>query len=169
MMIHVCPLSRLDETVTTTGARHVVTLVNEATPMTRPAAVAEADHLVLAVSDIVEALDGHIVPAEAHLERLIAFASVWDRTTPLVVHCYAGVSRSTAAAYVIACALDPGRDEMEAAVALRAASPTATPNRRIVSIADRALARSGRMVAAIETIGYGAMATEAAPFRLALE
>jgi predicted protein tyrosine phosphatase len=52
---------------------------------------------------------------------------------------------------------------------LRRVSPTATPNNRIVSIADRVLGRSGRMIAAIESIGRGAMAYEADPFRLALE
>jgi predicted protein tyrosine phosphatase len=38
-----------------------------------------------------------------------------------------------------------------------------------VSIADRILARDGRMVAAIQAIGYGSMAPEADPFRLDLE
>jgi len=52
---------------------------------------------------------------------------------------------------------------------LRRASPTATPNIRIVSLADRLLGRQGRMVAAIETIGRGLMATEGTPFRLDLE
>ncbi len=55
------------------------------------------------------------------------------------------------------------------AQALRRASPTATPNIRIVSLADRLLGRDGRMVAAIETIGRGCLAEEAAPFRLDLE
>jgi predicted protein tyrosine phosphatase len=164
MTIHVCPLSKLEQTVTTTGARHVVTLVNDKTPMSRPAAIAEADHLVLAVSDIVEAMDGHIVPAEDHLDRLLAFAAAWDRSAPLVIHCYAGVSRSTAAAYVVACALEPERDEMALAVALRAASPTATPNRRIVALADARLGREGRMIRAIEAIGRGADCFEGAPF-----
>jgi predicted protein tyrosine phosphatase len=45
----------------------------------------------------------------------------------------------------------------------------ATPNIRIVSLADRLLGRDGRMVAAIETIGRGCLAEEAAPFRLDLE
>jgi predicted protein tyrosine phosphatase len=52
---------------------------------------------------------------------------------------------------------------------LRAASPTATPNIRIVSLADRLLGRDGRMIAAIEAIGRGVTATEAEPFRLELE
>ena len=63
----------------------------------------------------------------------------------------------------------PQRDERNIANALRRASPTATPNIRIVSLADRLLGRDGRMVAAIETIGRGIMAEEATPFRLELE
>jgi predicted protein tyrosine phosphatase len=54
----------------------------------------------------------------------------------------------------------------EKSIALRSASPTATPNARIVSLADRLLGRDGRMVAAIETIGRGVLATEGTPFRL---
>jgi predicted protein tyrosine phosphatase len=87
----------------------------------------------------------------------------------MVVHCYAGISRSTASAYAGVCALNPRRSEESIALALRRASPTATPNIRIVSLADRLLGRDGRMVAAIEMIGRGVMATEATPFRLELE
>jgi predicted protein tyrosine phosphatase len=85
------------------------------------------------------------------------------------VHCYAGISRSTAGAFVTVCALNPGRDEMLIARALRDASPTATPNRRIVALADRILGRDGRMVGAIESIGIGMVAYASEPFRLDLE
>jgi predicted protein tyrosine phosphatase len=93
----------------------------------------------------------------------------WDRRAPLVVHCFAGISRSTASAFAAVCALNPQRDEDDIAQALRHASPTATPNIRIVSLADRLLGRDGRMIAAIETIGRGALAAEATPFKLDLE
>ena len=53
--------------------------------------------------------------------------------------------------------------------ALRDASPTATPNIRIVSLADRMLGRNGRMVAAIQAIGPGMAAYSSEPFRLDLE
>ena len=89
-------------------------------------------------------------------QSLIAFVRGWDRGTPLVVHCWAGISRSTAAAFVAVCALNPERDERDIAWAIRRASPTATPNLRIVALADEMLERDGRMVAAIEAIGRGA-------------
>jgi predicted protein tyrosine phosphatase len=168
MPIHVCPLSKLGATVTASGARHVITLVNVATEVSRPEGIEAGDHLFVGISDIVEPLEGHVLPAQSHVEELLAFASRWDRTKPLVIHCYAGVSRSTAAAYVIACAIDPARDEMEAALALRAASPTATPNPLMVAIADRHLRREGRMIAAIAAIGRGVDCFEGVPFAYAV-
>jgi predicted protein tyrosine phosphatase len=84
----------------------------------------------------------------------------------MVVHCFAGISRSTAGAYVAACALNPARDEMQIAWDIRRASRTAQPNARIVSIADRLLKRGGRMTRAVEAIGPGDAAMEGDPFRL---
>lgn len=166
--IHVCPLCHLERTVATTGASHVVTLINAATAVERPAAIPAERHLTLCLSDIVEPLDGHILPGAEHVERLIEFVSGWERERPLVIHCWAGISRSTAAAFVTACALMPNRSEALLASTLRAASPMATPNRRIVAVADEILGRGGRMVSAIERIGRGREASMGEPFHLAL-
>jgi predicted protein tyrosine phosphatase len=168
-MIHVCSLARLHETVEDTGARHVVSLLGDEMTIVRPSGVAPENHLWLRLHDISAPLDGYIIPGEAHIAELLQFVRGWDRGAPLVVHCFAGISRSTASAFASVCALNPHRDETSIAQALRSASPTATPNIRIVSIADKLLGRDGRMVAAIETIGRGVMAEEATPFRLDLE
>jgi len=168
-MIHVCSLARLHDTVRATGARHVVTLIKDVSLVHRPASIAPENHLLLDMDDINDHIDGYIVPAEEHVGDLLRFVRAWDRTAPLVVHCYAGISRSTAGAFVTACALNPQRDEMRIARALRAASPTATPNLRIVSLADRLLGRNGRMVMAIQSIGPGMAAYASEPFRLDLE
>jgi len=168
-MIHVCSLARLYSTVDATGARHIVTLLRLTDRVTRPSHIAAENHLILAVDDITAPQDGYTAPAEEHVARLIDFVGTWDRAAPMVVHCFAGISRSSAAAYVAACALNPQRDEMQIAQAIRRASRTATPNARIVSIADRLLKRDGRMVKAVETIGPGHLAEEGIPFRLDLE
>ena len=168
-MIHVCSLSRLQETVEDTGARHVVSLLGDEDRVERPNAIAPENHLWLRLHDISAPLDGYIVPGEEHVAALIGFVRGWDRRASLVVHCFAGISRSTASAFTAVCALNPERGEDDIAQALRRASPTATPNTRIVSLADRLLGRGGRMIAAIETIGRGVLAAEAKPFRLDLE
>src|SRR5215467_3902560 len=168
MIIHVCSLARLNSTVEATGARHVVTLLGADDYIERPFGVPEGNHLFLRMHDISEPLDGHVAPDAEHVEELIDFVRGWDRTAPLVVHCWAGISRSTAAAFVTVCALRPERDEREIAWAIRHASTTATPNMRIVTFADAMLGRGGRMVAAIESIGRGATAAEGVPFQLDL-
>jgi predicted protein tyrosine phosphatase len=168
-MIHVCSLARLHETVEDTGARHVVSLIGDEAHVERPTAIVAENHLWLRLHDISSPLDGYIMPEEEHVADLLNFIRRWDRRAPLVVHCYMGISRSTACAFVSVCALNPHRDEDSIAQALRSASPTATPNIRIVSLADRLLGRDGRMIAAIEMIGRGVLASEAAPFRLDLE
>jgi predicted protein tyrosine phosphatase len=165
-MIHVCSLARLRATVDETGARHIVTLLRLADRVERPRHIAPENHLVLAVDDIAMPMEGYTVPAQEHVQRLIDFVGKWDLVAPMVVHCFAGISRSTAGAYVAACALNPRRDEQQIAWDLRRASRTAQPNARIVSIADRLLKRQGRMVRAIETIGPGHAAMEGDPFRL---
>ncbi|HEY2134491.1 MAG TPA: protein-tyrosine phosphatase family protein [Xanthobacteraceae bacterium] len=167
-MIHVCSLLRLHSTVKKTGARHVVTLLGVDDEIERPPGVSERNHLFLRMHDISEPLEGHVVPHADHVESLVTFVRGWDREAPLVVHCWAGISRSTAAAFVSVCALNPQRDEGDVAWAIRRASPTATPNIRIVTLADAMLGRQGRMVAAVEAIGRGESAGEGVPFRLDL-
>jgi predicted protein tyrosine phosphatase len=168
-MIHVCSLARLHSTVQETGAQHVVTLIKDISLVRRPQSIAEANHLLLDMDDITMPIDGYVHPCEEHVEKLISFVTNWNRTNPLVVHCYAGISRSTAGAFIAACALNPGRDERAVAKMIRDASPTAQPNSRLVSLADAVLGRNGRMIQAIEGIGSATPATEAVPFRIDLE
>jgi predicted protein tyrosine phosphatase len=166
--LHVCSLALIAETVGKTGARSLVTLLSPGTEVERPTAIHPERHLYLAVSDIVEPMPGHVLPDATHLDELLRFVQAWDREEPMLIHCFAGVSRSTAAAYIAACALAPERDELAIARALRAASPTASPNAHLVALADDALGRGGRMKEAIAAIGRGQECAEGEPFTLEL-
>jgi predicted protein tyrosine phosphatase len=168
-MIHVCSLARLHQTVADTGARHVVTLLKDTDLVQRPECILAGNHLILGMDDITETLDGYVVPADEHVTSLLTFVRAWDRANPLVVHCYAGISRSTAGAFITACALNPNRDEAKIARLIRDSSATASPNLMLVSHADRILGRKGRMIRAVEALGPGLAAYEGAPFRLDLE
>jgi len=166
--LHVCPLSRLQDTLAETRASHLVTVMGAGAQVARPATIPAEHHLFIGVSDIVEPLEGHVLAGADHIRRLLAFVHAWKRESPLVFHCWAGISRSTAAAYIAACALTPEQDEAELARRLRRASPTATPNARLIALADDLLGREGRMVDAIRSIGRGAEAMEGTPFMLQL-
>ena len=124
------------------------------------------NHLKLTFNDINAETPGLISPREQDAKHLISFIESWDQKHPMLIHCWAGISRSTASAFAALCILRPQQDEMEIALELRKASPSATPNRLITTQVDRILGRQGRMLAAVEAIGRGANAYEGAPFTL---
>jgi predicted protein tyrosine phosphatase len=168
-MIHVCSLAALPETVRRTRASHVLTVMANVEQVARPDTILPENHLKVSMDDITEQLEGFVAPSEHHVAQVLAFVRGWDRGAPLVVHCYAGISRSTASAFAAACALNPQRDELAIAKAIRAASAIASPNRLIVGLADKALRREGRMLRALDAIGPGNMLTEGQPFHIELE
>jgi predicted protein tyrosine phosphatase len=165
-MIIVCPLNSVQLLVDAHGVGHVVSLLGPETPHRTFGGIAGDRHLKLTCHDIIEEADGFTAPCLSDAERLVGFLKTWDRGQPMLIHCWAGISRSTAAAYTAMCLLKPKADEEELAWGLREASPSATPNRLIVSHADRLLGREGRMLSAIERIGRGEQAYEGAPFFL---
>jgi predicted protein tyrosine phosphatase len=168
-MIHVCSLAALPVTVKTTGASHVLTVMANVDQVKRPASVLPANHLKVQMDDITEEIEGFVAPSDVHIEQVLNFVRLWDRSAPLVVHCYAGISRSTASAFAAACALNPHRDEIAIARQMRAASPIASPNRLIVALADKALGREGRMLRALDEMGPSNLTAEGRPFRIDLE
>jgi predicted protein tyrosine phosphatase len=168
-MIHVCSLAALPDTVKAIGASHVLTVMANVDQVQRPESVLPANHLKVSMDDITEQMDGFVAPSDRHIEQVLNFVRGWDRSAPLVVHCYAGISRSTASAFAAACLLNPHRDEISIARQIRAASPIASPNRLIVSLADKALGREGRMLRALDEMGPGSMLVEGRPFRIDLE
>lgn len=168
-MIHVCSLAHLPGTVQATGASHVITVMADVAQVKRPPSIHRDRHLVISMDDIIEEAEGFTAPALDHVERVLDFGRSWDRAAPMVIHCYAGISRSTASAFAIACALNPNRREDEIALRIRSASPFAHPNRLIVTHADRLLGREGRMLRALDEMGPGNLTVEGRPFRIDLD
>jgi predicted protein tyrosine phosphatase len=164
--IYVAPLSLVRTTIADARVSHLVTLINDETVIDTPPTIGPGRHLRLAMNDICEPQPGLVLPCENHVSDLIKFALAWDRQAPLLIHCWAGISRSTAAAFITLCALNPEAAELQVARALRRASPTAYPNRLLVALADEALSRGGRMMTAVEEIGRGKVAEEAEVFAL---
>jgi predicted protein tyrosine phosphatase len=166
MTLIVCPLHDVAQTMARYRPARVVSLL---APNQEPPDIPEAiPRLLLRFHDISEPRQGLIAPDQTMVSDLLAFGATWRGPAPLLIHCWMGISRSTAAALVLACALDPGRDETEIALALRNASPTATPNPLIVSIADDLIGRNGRMVGALAAIGQGRQAPYGGPFQLSV-
>jgi predicted protein tyrosine phosphatase len=166
--IVVCPLNAVAETARLHQPSHVVTLLGPTAPPVAVEGIGPDKHLRLCFNDISVAIDGLIMPGMDHAEGLLGFMGTWERERPILIHCWAGISRSTAAAYVALCMNLPDVDERTLALRLRRASPTATPNKLIVAMADDILGRGGRMVDAVDVIGRGREAGSGQVFQLEL-
>ncbi|MDP9138296.1 MAG: protein tyrosine phosphatase [Pseudomonadota bacterium] len=163
-MIIVSPLSAVSRLVTDAGVTHVLGLLGPESAHP-DLGLSERNHLRLVFHDITGPMDGMLPPMRTHVERIVDFVENWDRTGTLLIHCWAGISRSTASAFTAMCLLHPQIDEHEIARELRSHSAVATPNRRIIEFADELLGRNGRMLAAVEAIGPGENAFEGVIFR----
>ncbi len=164
-MIIVCPLHRAPALAAEHKVSAAISLLSPDTPFPTFASLASQQHLRLSLHDITAVTPDLREPQNNDAVKLMRFIEKWDRAAPMLIHCWAGVSRSTAAAYIAMCML---RDENEDALAqeLRDASPSATPNRLLVTYVDHMLGREGRMIKAIERIGRGADAFEGNVFEL---
>lgn len=171
MSIVVCPLSRVDAMVALHRPARVISMLDPDRPFPELGPRYAGAHLRLSFHDIEVASTGVVAPAAGHVRELLAFIRAWDPVEPLLIHCRAGISRSTATAYIAACMKRPEVDEHDVAVALRDAAPLARPNGTLVRLADAEMARNGRMSEAIDATGRGLPwieVDEGEPFRMML-
>lgn len=167
--IYVCPKSKVPTVSEQIRPSHLITLLDPHDEMPTPENISGHRHLKLGMHDIVSHSTDRTPPDEMHVRDLLAFARDWNRSQPLLIHCWAGISRSTASAFAIACMLSkPGR-ELEIAQELRRRAPHAQPNARIIAFADALLDRDGRMVDAIDAIGPGKVVFEGVLFSLPVQ
>ena len=159
-MILVTPLSAIDPSIRRYQPSHMVTLLSPEHMIPAWNGMLPGRHLRLPLEDVSDAFLSDSAPCAEHIDRLVAFGRGWNAEAPMLVHCWAGISRSMAAAFTILCdKLEPGR-ELEIARAIRARAPHAYPNRLMIQLADDALGREGRMVSAVEEIGRGIIVAE---------
>jgi predicted protein tyrosine phosphatase len=145
---------------------HLLTIMDD--HVDTPADILPERHFRVRVHDIVEPAEGAIAPALNHIEDILTFARTWTRDAPFLVHCWAGISRSTAAAYILLCDIRGAGHEQETARELRAVAPHAQPNRLMIRHADQLLGRNGRMIAAVEAMGQARIVLETEAVELKL-
>jgi predicted protein tyrosine phosphatase len=158
--ILVTPLSALEDAIANHHPSHIVTLLSPEHMIETPAGFPAGRHLKLGVNDVADPAAADHPPVREHVERLLAFSRDWDAKDPLLIHCWAGISRSMASAYIVLCdRLGPGR-EMEIAQAIRRRAAHANPNPLLVQHADDVLGRDGRMNDAVAMMGLPSLVME---------
>lgn len=159
-MILVTPLSAIADTIRSHRPSHLITLLSREHMIDTPKGVASDRHLRLTVDDVADPFLSEEPPAVEHIDQLLEFGRGWPAADPILVHCWAGISRSTAAAYILLCDRLGSGAEQDIARALRYRAPHAYPNPLMIELADKALGRNGRMSMAVESIGRGIIVAE---------
>jgi predicted protein tyrosine phosphatase len=172
--IHICSLKMVESLAAEIRPSHVLSLLGGISPFPdTPAGIDPRNHHKITLADIAEPQEGMIHPGAEHVRQVIAFGERWakegGRKQPIIVHCFAGISRSTASALTIACLLNPKTAEARFTAALRAASGSAQPNTLMIAHADKLLGRNGRLIAAVEEMSLADFSKAGQPFVLPLD
>lgn len=165
--ILITSLADLPDAMAAHRPSHIVSLLSSGYMIETPEGFPADRHLRLSMHDIADE-GGAEAPARRHVDALLDFGRSWDAKAPMIVHCWAGISRSTAATFTLLCDRAGPGAEREIAQALRMRAPHAQPNKLFVRLADEALMRNGAMVRAIDAIGSGEIATEGVPVEMPL-
>ena len=165
MTIIVCALAQAGDLLRERSATHVVSLLGAG--MAPPVFdLPRQRRLHLTFNDIDAPSPGLTAPHDDHIAALLQFLESWDRRSALLVHCWQGVSRSTAAGYIAGCVRDGVGHEEALAQRLREAAAFASPNTLLVALADKVMRRGGAMTGAVAAIGRGRIDVPVRPFEL---
>ena len=148
----VCGLDELDGH-SDRGVTHVLSILDPGWP--EPAAFESFDPHFRATfhfHDAIEPDPGVVMPERSDVDRILAFGREAGDERHLLIHCHAGISRSTAAMLMILAQAHPTETEEAIVDRLLAIRPQAWPNSRMVAFADESLGRGGRLLAAVSRI-----------------
>lgn len=150
-MIYVSSLSQAVQAAASHRPSHVISLLSPEDAFPVFPGVGAGHHHKVGVNDIPEPREGLLEPQRAHVEALLSFLDGWPAEDPLLVHCWAGVSRSTATA-LLARVMKAGGDPAEHVAALRAEAPHASPNPLIIAHGDDLLGLNGALLEAVAAL-----------------
>ena len=135
------------------GVTHVLSILDPAWPDPEAFKDFAAHHRVaLRFDDIIGAVPGEVPPTPQDVALLLDYGREVMAAGPdahLLIHCHAGVSRSTATAALLLAQADPARPAAEILAGIAPLGPRAWPNLLILEYGEEALGRRGEIVPAV--------------------
>jgi predicted protein tyrosine phosphatase len=151
-MIIVSSYWALEEALERYKPAYLISLMENVDAVFTPTYINPNDHLRLGFHDVEWEIPG-ISPAMADIEKIIELAIRWNGSNkPILVHCVAGVSRSSAAGLIIASVRQP-YNEAKLVWQLKQQAPYCHPNRLMIELADKALSLGGKLIDAVTNMG----------------
>ena len=131
--------------------RFVLSIMGPASKFSLPQIASVEDHETVWVHDItsddIEFEQPYVPPSLDHVKAIVDLASCWGSSGPVLIHCMAGVSRSSAAGLIYLATLNPSKCD-QAASWLRSAGPWLSPNPLMIRLGDQVLNLEGRLIKA---------------------
>lgn len=110
-----------------------------------------AEKLHLSFDDLTNQDEGYVKATDTDIDKIVAMARELKDDSRVLIHCLAGISRSTAAGFIVLCVLYGEGREVEALEKIVEIRRCAYPNRLMIRIADRVLGRKGAMLEAFDS------------------
>jgi predicted protein tyrosine phosphatase len=163
LRLTICGLEELVGHCEAPGITHVLSILDPGWPDPEPIRNFDLNRrLKLNFHDVIEPTPGWIPPERWDVELLLAFGRNLSETAHqpaedsgvahLLVHCHAGVSRSTASAILLLAQCNPARPAQDVVGQVIRLRPRAWPNLRIVEMGDELLGRGGELVSSVSML-----------------
>jgi len=130
------------------GVSHVVSILDPEWPLPDAFGTYGAhDRLELRFHDVIEEAAEHVAPSAEDVARILAFGArlTAAERANLLVHCHAGISRSTAAMALILAQAHPTETADALMQHILATREKAWPNLRMLELGDAMLGRGGAL------------------------
>jgi predicted protein tyrosine phosphatase len=148
-LIVVSSLWQIDDAIRDFNIRHVISL-NDPNSVPPPIPdIPKSNRLCVEFHDVTEEMPHRITPTIEDIETIISFGrGVLDGGDPVLIHCVAGVSRSTAAGLIVAANCST-KEPDELVKLLRNKAPYCQPNTLMIRLGDNSMALNGELISAV--------------------
>ncbi|MDB4831651.1 hypothetical protein OAH28_03110 [Hyphomicrobiales bacterium] len=166
MKIVISPLSLANKMIDKYNANYIISILSPGALFPVFNNIKDEDHLKLSFNDIISPRQNLIEPSLEHVKSIINFSKRCDKSDTLLIHCYAGISRSTAAALILYSYYKNNLSADSMAIELMSLSPCANPNSLLLAFGDRVIGNKNTLMQCHILLKRPKLAYENEPFIL---